>query len=186
MATRTTRTKPLVDRMCEPDLVFGVELRRHKESRCGLYRNIEDMSAAVQYMKDLKKLYPDLEEEIWSIPPSAWILVYKMRVPEQKEKVLQIIITYLRTNEIPIPLYDRDERYSLCIEDVKEIIRYVKGRPLARSYRRSLIIYPDDVALLKKIVKIAIADTRQAGNNADIDRIIALQNKILGPKGVVT
>lgn len=183
MATKKARNKPLVDRMCENDLVFGVELRRHKESKCGLYRNVKDMSTAIQYMKDLKELYPDMEEEIWSVPPSAWIMVYKMRKAEQKEKVLQIIITYLRTDEIPIPLYDRDEIYSLCIEDVKEIIRYVKGKPLTRSYRRSIYIYPDDVALLKQIVKIAIADIRRTGNNADIDRIIALQNKILGPKG---
>lgn len=77
MATKKARNKPLVDRMCENDLVFGVELRRHKESKCGLYRNVKDMSTAIQYMKDLKELYPDMEEEIWSVPPSAWIMVYK-------------------------------------------------------------------------------------------------------------
>ena len=183
MATRKRKERVLVDRMCEPDLIFHSELRRHKDSRCGIYRDVKKMTAAVQYMKDLKGLYPDMGTEIWSIAPTSWYLIYSMKDDANREKVLQIVLEYLRTGNIPIPLYDRDERYTLLFDDIKEIVRHVKGKPTTGSYDRHVRIYPKDAALLKQIVKIAIAETRRAGNNADIDRIIVLQNKILGPKG---
>ena len=183
MATRKRKERVLVDRICEPDLIFHSELRRHKDSRCGIYRNVKKMTAAVQYMKDLKDLYPDLERPIWSIAPTAWYLIYSMKDDANREKALQIVLEYLRTGYIPIPLYDRDERYTLIVDDVQEIVRHAKGKPTTGSYDRHIRIYPKDAALLKQIVRIAITETRRVGNNADIDRMVALQEKILGPKG---
>jgi len=141
------------------------------------------MTAAVQYMKDLKDLYPDLATEIWSIAPTSWYLIYSMKDDANREKALQIVLEYLRTENIPIPLYDRDERYTLICDDIKEIVRHTKGKPTTGSYDRHIRIYPKDATLLKAIVKIAIFEMRRAGNNADIDQMVALQEKILGPKG---
>ena len=186
MATRKRKERVLVDRICEPDLIFHSELRRHKDSRCGIYRDVKKMTAAVQYMKDLKDLYPDLATEIWSIAPTSWYLIYSMKDDANREKALQIVLEYLRTGNIPIPLYDhdRDERYTLLFNDIKEIVRHAKGKPTTGSYNRHVRIYPKDAALLKQIVEIAIFEMRRAGNNADIiDRMVALQEKILGPKG---
>jgi len=137
------------------------------------------MSEAVQYMKDLKTEYPDLIDELWSVAPTAWYRVYRLRNSDLKATVLKIILDYLRTGKCPIELPPRDARFTLITDDIEEIIRYARGKPVTGKYDRHIPLYPRDVVLINQVFTayLQTCDPEYRKEVAD------LEDKIIGTRG---
>lgn len=132
---------------------------------------------------NIRRDYGDLiAKRVRHISDNSWERYLLIEEKDVQQAVLKRIIEALRTLTNPITEKQLPS-YGINRFEMEDLIAIERGGNPVTRYTRQVVWYPDEVALLKQIVKIAIADIRRTGNNADIDRIIALQNKILGPKG---
>lgn len=174
---------PLVNHFCEPHLIFKKEAVLDPETKCVLYRDVPRMTRAVEYMQALKREYRDLKVEIDSIAPSSWARVVTIKDTSIRVKVLEAIITGLKTGEYPItPRHaDDDPRITLIEDDVVDIIRWANGLPPIEKIERKVTLWPADIDLFNQILRIAETDSRRVGG-IKISDINNLRYRILGPK----
>jgi len=176
----------LIDHYCENNLLVG-EGRRHVDSRCVARKNMVRRKKVDGSMERLVKDYPDLGDihtsKFRSLPLTVLYKLLVIRDVDIRAKVMDVVVTALRTNTCPLTGKQYQDR-TIKVEDWHEIYRMVRGLPPTGRVNRHIVLYPDEIDLLKSVIRKATVEARRVGSKDEVEALAKLQYKILGPKHV--